>query len=634
MKHESFLHRLRDQHVPSDGAKDRIHASIQARIGGPAVLRDLQKSLDPSHHMQQDIWARILHRIDNPSISTIFDRIRGIFDPSAGLQSDMRKALQARLSPAPIGTPYGRMKWVAAFALVLVALRASPAVFLAPRTIAESRVLVVPTSGDVSVSLQDLWQPVTHEIALNEPTALQTGKGEATVMLHDDGTIRLAHDTIVTINDLSDRPESTSDIQTITLTQGNLWVQGFVPRYAMGLTVATPFGSVSLHEGSMSLSLNEDSLTVQVWDRTVTLEKGDAATVLVTGEQATFKDAGLVGSVTRVPEKGYDDAWVAENLRKDAVHQREVAQMQRERSAARAGILPTSPLYTVKRVAEQVDVLLTIDPAAKVQKQIDNASTRLNEAAALIAEGSGTGATASLEEYKETLLAIANGSGGNALTQMLLSQQVAENAAGLSAAQPTDELYALKKAVLEAGADLPSPVLNDADINGMVLVDSLEALHDAVIEGDTVAAKASYVALQPYLPLLKDALLPEETRKEALSLITLAADQLEATGTGSDADAVAAGLEPFVPVQPSVVVTVPSVEPLSDEGVAIYALQILNRISTFSHPRPRMNQMVYEVKQLANHRDAGRILRQLYHLLPDDEESLKLTVRRAIQDLR
>ncbi len=603
-----------------------MRASMMARIGNPTALEQVKKAIDPSPGTAEFIWNRVLSRIDAPAVSSVLDRLKGLLDPSDAHSAHL--ALRPRLVSVSARAPYSRMKWVAAFALVLVAVRAMPVVFLAPKTIAESRVLLVPTSGDVEVSLHGLWQPVNSQTALSEQVQLRTADGEATILLHDDGTIRLAHHTTVTLHDLTDRPEPALDGATITLTDGELWLQGFIPRSVRPLSVATPYGTVLMYDGSASLSVEDGHLTVRVFDRSVTVQNGAVETVLVTGEKSRFGVDGVAGTVAPITDAEYDDAWVKTNLQRDAVHRREVAQMQRERSAARAGILPTSPLYTVKRVAEQVDVLFTIDPAAKIQKQIDLASTRLNEAAALIAAG-GSGAAAPLQEYKDALLTLASGSGGDSVTRFLLRQEVAENAAALSATDPTDDLYQLKKVILQASADLPVDVVNAADVEGMILVDSLDALHKAIAAGDTAKATEIYASVESSLPLLQSGSLAIDVQKEAQALLTQAADQIQA-GTGADAEELAADLKPFLPV---VAPELPSIRHLTDEEVVAAANQILSRVYRFNQPRPRLNQLVYEINQMSNHPDAARILRSLYRIVPAGD-ALSRAVRQGIQEHR
>jgi hypothetical protein len=625
---ESLFQRLRDEASPSGDTRDRVRASVQARIGTSSLLDQAKAAATPPDPVREAVWRRVKNGIENP-VSSLLGRVAAWLTPSDEVRSMLRTNLLMRLEPVPVRSSYMRTKWVAAFALVALAVRVSPVIFLAPRTVAESNVLFIPTAGSAEVALNGLWQPVGDELTINEPVSLRTDGGQATVLLHDDGTIRLDSNASVALYDLSDRPEPALDGPTLALNDGRIWVQGLLPAYVRAITVSTPSGDVVVHNGSVSVSLEGGQVIVQVWDHSATVRQGDNTTLLVTGEQARFAADGTAGPVTRMPESAYDNPWVTQNLQRDAVHQREIAQMQRERSAAKAGILPTSPLYGMKRVAEQVDVLLTLNPEAKLQKQIEQASTRLDEAVALVAEGS-TGATVQVEEYVQAMQAIASGSGGNSAAQFLLRQEMTENVAGLSAALPTDAVYSVKKAVLEASAGLPVPIVDDSDVKSIILVETLNALSDAVASGDTDAARASYAAVQPYLPLLDSGATAPEVRKEAIALLIQAAGDLQASNTGTGVQDLAADLEPFLP---QVAPVIPVVQHLSDEEVARYALQILGRIDTFDLPRPRLNQLRYEIGQISVHPDGGRILRELYHLLPG-QDILSREVREAIQNLR
>lgn len=596
---ESLFQRLRDDTTPSLESRDRIKASIQARIG-------------------------------HTPASSLLERIGGWLSPSAETTSLVRSHVLMRLQPIAVHSSYTRTKWVAAFAVFALAIRISPVLVLAPHTVAESDVLLIPTAGAIEISLKGLWQPVSDEITLKESVSMRANGGQATVLFHDDGTLRLDSDANVTIYDLSDRPEPALDGATLALHAGRIWVQGLLPTYVRPLTVTTPAGDVVMHNGSVSLALEDGQLLVQVWDHSATVHQGDHTVLLVTGEQARFRTDGSYSSISRLSDSAYENTWVTQNLQRDAVHQREVAQMQRERSAAKAGILPTSPLYSIKRAAERMDVLLTLDPDTKLQKQINLASTRLNEAVALVSEGSSTGATVQIEEYQKALQEIASGSGSNSALQFLLRQEIAENAAALNATQTTDAVYSVKKAVLEATADLSIDVVNDTDIQNIFLVDTLDALTQALAKEDFVAAQASYEAVIPYLPLLQSGALSTDARKEALSLLTRAADQLQDQHTDDEAQELSSALKPFLsePTEPVVVIV-----PLSDEEVMAYATQILTNIDIFKLARPRLNQLRYEIKQIAAHPDNGRILRQLYHLLPG-QDILSKEVRKAIQAIR
>jgi hypothetical protein len=162
-------------------------------------------------------------------------------------------------------------------------------------------------------------------------------------------------------------------------------VQSLVPRTFGAIVVAMPFGDVRMYESSVSIDLRTVA-DVAVWDRSALVDRGDDTMTIHAGDRVQLWSKNIP-NVRRIPVREYLESWASQNLDRDAVHRREVAEFQRERRAVLAGILPTSPLYPVKRAAEAVDVFLTFSDAERTRKQLSYAEGRLNEAAALLREG-------------------------------------------------------------------------------------------------------------------------------------------------------------------------------------------------------------------------------------------------------
>ena len=70
-------------------------------------------------------------------------------------------------------------------------VRLSPLLFIAPHSIAQSPFMLLPTRGSVSILIGGVWQPVTEEMSFTKSALIRTEEGEATLVLHDDGVIRL-----------------------------------------------------------------------------------------------------------------------------------------------------------------------------------------------------------------------------------------------------------------------------------------------------------------------------------------------------------------------------------------------------------------------------------------------------------
>lgn len=625
---EPSFRRLRDETAPKKGEKDRIRARMEARIT-PALFAEVRKLTAPPAESQSTIFDRILDGIEPRAVRSLLDQLRAALSSTGSARTQIWQSMVPRLAPSTVTVLSQRsFKWVAALLVVIVALRASPLLFIAPASRADSSALAIPTSGTLSVSLGGLWEPVTHELSLKQGAQFRADKGEATFILNDDGNVRV-RDALITIHDVTNRPEAAPPGPTISLVHGSLWVQGFVPEEIRGIGIAVSGGNVIVHEGSVSITAGE-TVQVRVWDRHALITRpGARDLLLVAGERVDISQGG-VSVVKKISGREYDEKWAAQNLAKDAVHRLELAQLQRERYAARAGILPTSPLYVVKRAAEAVDVMLTIDPQQKVEKQLQQASTRLNEAGALLASG-GTGATAdaALAEYRSAMLSVASGSGQNSVTQFLLRQQIAEDTENASAATSNDSVYAVKKAVLQASADVPDTGLDQKTVEGVLFLDSLDTLSVALKAGDAVGAKIALSDAELYLTALKDdtdALEPE-VKKEALALLSSMADALggQEEGTFEQREIFLQEVTSYLPAEEPVQAVMSDMEAEQIVG-KIYA-----RVFVFKQPRSRWSQLMYEIGQLHGHPDEGKILRHLYKIMP--ENGLAGPVRTAIVEL-
>ncbi len=634
--------RLRDALGPTEEQRARMLATVRERMISARDLRAVRGALEPAHGAQIRVWNRIRERIAPSRARGFLEQVRTYLTPEQNSVFRVNAGFLPRLQP--VAVPARPLKWVAAFAVVIVALRASPVLFLAPQTAAESSVTLRPTRGDVAISLEGFLQPVEHELTLLRSTTIRTDDGEATILLHDDGTVRLASDTSLTLQDLTDRPEKGSGLATLTLQSGTVWVQGLVPDHLRGLSVVTPSGTITVHGGSVSVTVRDGGVTVESWDRHARFEREDQSDIiLVSGERLIARDGEL--RIEQMEDREFDEEWPSQNLQRDAVHQRAIAQEQRERIAARAGILPTSRLYGVKRLAEEVDVLLTFNHETAVKKRIANATTRLNEATTLIAEGE-SGGDEQLQEYRDAVLGIAQGS-GDTLTQQLVEEGVAENAAQLGAQLPDDDVYVVKKLVLATSAQLPTQPIDDSDVEASVIADTVDALQIASVEGDQASMQEQLETLAPYIEgLPDDADIDPTTKKEVVSQLSRVADSLQddanlAGGTGAVAlRAMSRVVRTHVPDPVAVV-------HLTEEQILDTVDDLLDRVFVYSQYTGQTNQLRQDLLKLKGHADEGRILRVLYEQLSAYEElnrdrldgslpdfRLSTLVRAAIQDLR
>lgn len=598
---------------PSSAIKDRIWERVQNRISTESILIAARNAVQPPKSAPERVWSRVEGAVGPLVSGSLLDRIRTLLTPSESLSSLLRGRVLLRLTPVPVpvSSLHRKMSWAVAFALVLFVVRLSPLLFLAPRTIADAPLMLLPLKGDVRVLIEGTWYPVTEELTLTQSVLVQTGEGEATLVRYDDGVVRVGPQTTIALHDTADRPMAPLHDPTMTIHGGTVWVQGLLPGHLASIRIATAQGTISVHEGSLSITEGE-STEVAVFNRSVDLLREGSLTKLVAGERVVLEDGALV-RVKPIPGRAYDTEWVAQNLRRDAVHRREIAELQRSHRARSAGILPTSRLYPVKRVAEAVDVLLTFGDEAKAHKKLELAETRLNEAAALLVEGSERAAEP-LAEYKSTMMEIATGTGGNTLVQHLLEQELADTTAAVAAALPGDASYLLKQTVLEMSASLPGVHVPVEDVQGALLTDRLSSMMRAVEEGRVAEAQLAFEELEPHLQRLGSPDLSVEHVRETKATLATFASALTAfqDEVGGIDPKFLADVTQFLPV------TTARYRPLTEEQVAALVHRITKRIFLYKFPRSRWNQLLVEFRALDGHPDQGMVLRQLYRELPEN----------------
>lgn len=634
MAPEPSLRRLRADLSPQDGARERVLRMVRQKLPETAPFADLNASLAPRAGARDRVWARILTRTEGSPAVTALDALRAYLSPAGRIDRAPAFAFAGIRQRGGAGMRFA--KWTAAFAVFALIIQGLPPLFLAPKTVAESQATVLPTKGEISIDLEGFWQPVSKEFALKTAAAFRTNDGQATILLNDDGNIRLSEDTAITLHDVADRPAPTTAESTLTLESGKAWIQAFVPFHVRPIIVRTPHAFVRILEGSASVQVAEGSTFVRVWDRHATVSFRDRDLILVAGEWTEISSDN-VAVVKRISDDSYDDTWVAQNLKRDAVHRREIAQRQHERSIADAGILPTSALYPVKRVAEKVDELMSFSEEERIQKKLDQATTRLNEAAALIAEGN-SGASVPLEEFRVTLREIASGTGGDVVAQDLIRQQVEASTSQLAASTPDDESYPLKVAVLEASAELQQDESGKQEVEAVLLADAVSSAADVAESGDTERAAELLEELSPRLTSVRAGELPAEMRKDmesAVAQLTAALDEAPAEGTAEETAQEPAKEVTPPPRVPQTPKPQPPVRRLSSGELDKLVAGILTRVNNLELPRSRWNQLQLEIADATHDypADIGTILRQL-HIVFRSDETLDGLIKAHIQELR
>ncbi len=602
------LHRLSQEVHPSDALRRRIDLRIQQRIGGDLRALSNAQTVDSSARVR--ILESITHRI-SPALGLNLERLASHF-PRSPLPL-LREAIFLRLEPRSISFFGQWMKWSFAFVLLAFLVRISPFVFTAPSLRAQTGIYLLP-KGDVSVLHGSLSETVTDSRLLDRATTIRTGaNGSATIILHDDGVLRLAPNTELSLADLSDRPMKQGD-HTATLAFGQMWMFGLVPSFVDGLSIHTRLGDVVVNEGSASVFDDGTTVAIASYDRGVTVESSSQQFLLIAPERLTARGNSRF-VLSRSAKREQESLWVQENLQYDAAHRSDLAAVFSERKKDDTAILPTSLLYPAKRFAEEVDVFFAFNATKKSEKRLAQANSRLHEAFALLDDGKESEASIPFSEYRATLLALASSTQDN-LVQSLIREQVASASTSLLDADQTSSgsMKLLLSAVQDVSTVLPDANLRPEDIQGYILIDRLSRMHKDLQNRDGAAnAVAQYQNIRPYLStLLRD---QSETnallKKEAIALLVSSSHELASASLDETARrALTTDIAQYLPQEKELVLA-------SEEELNAQVQSMLSRMFVFRHPRSRYNQLLVEMQGLQGNPQRGTLLRRLKVALPD-----------------
>lgn len=576
-------------------------------------LQRLAESVTPDDEARLRVKQRILRRTDAVRLRRTVDGV--LPDPSVRLS--LRQVVLSRLLPIA-KTPFihGSLKWAAAFALFLLMIRAMPLVFLVPALRADSNMQIIPNGDDVQVLVGGLWQQVTTPQVIRGPLLIRTGASRATVILNSDGVFRLEPDTTFKLHDTGDA-RSPSVRPTANLLRGQVWILGLVAPLDDAISVETSRGTVSVNSGSASVSDDGTTAVVTVYDRGAMFQSGTQTSLLIAGERGVARIGSSLALLT-IPTRAFTAAGVSENLQQDAVHRAEIAKLQQERRERMAGILPTSILYSAKRMAEEVDVLFTLNHDVRAEKRIQQADTRLSEALALLQQGQNAEASVPLTEYRDSLVAMASGTGDN-LVKFLIKRQIADASVTLSSPSSSgSRIQLVRSAILDVSAAIPDAALQSRDIEGYVLVDKLTEINYSLsVVHNLTGALAAYADVQPYLKSLlaeKDGTHPL-LQKEARSLLVVTSALIKEAGKGNQENklvaAVQSDISRYLPAETASVL-------LSEEELNKTVQAIVSRMLIFKSPLSRYNQLIYDMSELKGNPNRGTLLRRLYRALPEN----------------
>lgn len=634
---EHILRRVSSGLQPTEAVKKRSFGRLHGHMYQFSALEDslIRQQKIATTTAKQSVWEQVLTSTKTNAESLLED-LPAYLPVSIRSKQAIWFSVQNRLLPTVESFfAIGRFKWLAAVTAVAIIATMSPSLVVAPPTFADAQVILSVTNGEVSLSQQNLWVPITEDLLVKPGMTIRTEVGTATISVRDDAVLRLAPFTTVTIRDTQEyldvAPEA---VPAFFVHSGQTWLLGMVPSGLRGVTLATPHGQIAVNEGSFSVKVESDFTEVSTWDRHVQVSSFEQKNTVFSGKRLVLSSS-MNDKIVTIPFEEFSQSWAREHLSRDAVHRQYIAHLQHERLSALAGTLPTSSFYPVKRFAERVDVLLSFSQESKVQKQLSQAQLRLSEAAALL---QGTTVDEgqvedSLNEYTTALNSILEESDSSTLSQLLLQQNIVESKADLAAAKPGDSAYKIKQTIFLASAEFPT--INNQLPDLTLLTEALDTIASDIEAGNFETVQANWSELSDSIAALEvNGTEFNEQQIEALTVLEKIALQVKNEPLFPeeiDTDTVAQ-IVSFAPPEPEpAIIKVKNL--LTIEEVDFITTGMYERIYIYSTNRGRQNQLIVEIKSIENSPDKGRLLRSLYRKLPAGS-NLTNQIRKEIVTLK
>ncbi len=406
-------------------------------------------------------------------------------------------------------------------------------------TQASVRTLLEDVSGEVVIVRDGNSFPAHQGFLLKEDDQIKTGEdSRAIVRFLDDSVSRLDENTAITISELSVNPRDKTETNVeVTVQQGRLWSRvislinnwsSFQVKSGNVVTVAkrrAAFDVAINNEGKTSVTALHNRVDVKVSTPTRVVQ-----TNLLKGYVAEVKTPkSLAPSITKIDEKNIDEAqWVKSNLSQDEVYI--AGRKQDAQHIANAGLVTSdNPLYALKQLSQSTQLALSLSDLDKQRKLIVLADTKLAEAQSLFQRKDNGRAQDVLNEFKEIVLELgqwvhdhqASNPDEAGQIKVALEETLHSYKKQFSLLLPTDDLYVMKEAIVDAQLASAGNPAEKAEQKLEAAADKLFEVHDLAEEGNHPLVKEQLADYSKTVAeVVNDAKqLPDAQKEKAVSAI-------------------------------------------------------------------------------------------------------------------
>lgn len=431
---------------------ERIGASSGSALSSLSTKEQGFERVAPSEHFRQMAWMRLVSRMQRAKHSASHAFVRFC-----------RKL-----------AVYGALTSVVVFGVFSNIVLAPPPIIEAK---AETYLLIL--EGQVEVkSLAGEWVPARNRLGLKSLDTIRTKQGtHAEIHFFDSSVSRLAPNTEVLIKTLKEHPSiAKTGYVNLDLKRGKIWTKALnIKDNDSKIVVETDACTISSHQATFFVASEPSTGTeVVAYDRAVDLELNSNKAVVQEGYRVRLANNQVIQEKVEVVAETAEAEWVAQNKERDQQLEQELVQETIEIASQEAGILPTSTLYNAKLLQEKTQTILS-DDSARFASLKESATTRLNEAASLLANNNtdlAHGVLQNFESHIEELLPLIENDPNLQLEIENLLKDKEQHFLAIN--HLNSLLYPVKEAIHDAREKI---VLNESDKQLVRLEIANETLH-------------------------------------------------------------------------------------------------------------------------------------------------------------
>lgn len=398
------------------------------------LLRGLGQKITLSLSTKQRMKRRLLRSVfsGEPAMTDVY----GIFRPVVSLLHTVGDAV--RLSPVSkqhfwaniselifwqdFHTPatfsfFGQMRRHLATAVFFLFLTGGTLsfVFEVNEVSAARLTYLAVTSGAVTVQHADTLFTNVDRMYLEEGDVVRTGPdGSATIFYMDGSVSRLSPSTAVSLELLYLDPDHQATTKVrVQVLRGRVWshVGDYAPQTGL-FQVFSPLADAviqSVQQGSFDVNVDDDgAMRVLAADNVLSVTVSETTqTTLLAGDVMTF--SGTATPTIHNSDGNFVldvDQWVTQNEAEDQTYADSLALYYEKEAEFKAGLLPGNPLYGLKTLSEDAQLLLSFDEISDIATKFSLAENRLNEAIALANKEKDVEALAMIDEYNTIMHAV------------------------------------------------------------------------------------------------------------------------------------------------------------------------------------------------------------------------------------